>query len=214
MHPLAPIVVPFNRLCFLARENRRLKVMETTIQALRKRHTSFQDNRFHALADIYNVALIILLLERELSQLTHDALFTVRAARKARVACQIAVVLYEASEDLPHILGGDFRKLVTSALFSTDEQHAFAAALKILSQFKKRHGVRLREVRNLVGAHRDHDAAKQLALLDDLSVHEFLRISVEFYQFMKAVHPLITRLLELSADWRVLLRYTSSLEEP
>src|SRR5215813_10267825 len=70
---------------------------------------------------VFNVGLYVLLLDQDLAFFTDDLVLAIGDRRRAFVAKHEAILLYEAAEDLPQLLGRDFRDAV-KALGATPEQ--------------------------------------------------------------------------------------------
>ena len=117
---------------------------------------------------IYNVSLYVLLLNYDLFSLSSDMVNAKDLRRRKFVARQMAVLLYEAVDDLPVLLGGDFRDALIAIGVEPRVFSELNAITKQLAQFRRDHASALNEIRNLAGAHRDHNAGAQLVLLDTI----------------------------------------------
>jgi hypothetical protein len=68
-------------------------------------------------------------------------------------------------------------------------------------------GLPLKEIRHIVGAHRDHDAARQLEIIEAIDPLSVYRMAVGFYS---CVDPLVTFLIKVTmnmADPRTLMKH-------
>ena len=117
---------------------------------------------------IYNVSLYVLLLNYDLFSLSSDMVNAKDLRGRKFVARQMAVLLYEAVDDLPVLLGGDFRDALNAIGVEPRVFSELNAITKQLAQFRRDHASDLNEIRNLAGAHRDHNAGAQLVLLDTI----------------------------------------------
>jgi len=70
---------------------------------------------------VFNVGLYLLLLDQDLADFTDDLVCAIGDRRRAFIAKHEAVLLYEAAEDLPQLLGHEFRGAV-KALGASEEQ--------------------------------------------------------------------------------------------
>ena len=58
---------------------------------------------------LFNVSLYLLLLDQDLAYFTNDLVQAIGDRRRAFIAKQEAVLLYEAAEDVRQLLGQEFR---------------------------------------------------------------------------------------------------------
>lgn len=63
---------------------------------------------------VFNVSLYLLLLDQDLAYFTRDLVLAIGDRRRAFVAKHEAVLLYEAAEDVPQLLGREFRKAINA----------------------------------------------------------------------------------------------------
>lgn len=61
---------------------------------------------------VFNVGMYLLLLDQDIAYFTDDLVCAIGDRRRAFLAKHEAVLLYEAAEDLPQLLGRDFREAV------------------------------------------------------------------------------------------------------
>jgi hypothetical protein len=207
MNPLAVPIILINRVKHLVYEARRIPKLEGTIREIRKQHANAVEKGMPHYARIYNVGLYILVLEYDVAILKNDALFSIRLWKKRFVARQLATLLYEASQDLPKLLGKEFRQSLRAIDISPDEMNVFNSIAKKLNKYKNDNRNILKKLRNFVGAHRDHDAAKQLEVIEQVELLEIMELAAIFYEAKAELVPFMTRITLKLGDWRVLIKH-------
>jgi hypothetical protein len=128
---------------------------------------------------IHNVSLYALLLDQDLSMLTDDMVLAVGQQRRVFVARNLAVLLYESSEDLPALLGRDYRESLRTLAIPDEWFDELNKASKQLSRFKDEHREFLKRIRNLIGAHRDKDAIAQIEAMETLEPLDVMRLAAK-----------------------------------
>lgn len=208
MNVLSIIVVPYNRIKHLIKEAKRIRQLELTIETIRQQHQNAVDKGMVHYAAIYNVSLYLLIFEYDIAILKNDALFSIRRWKKGFVARQLAVLLYEASQDLPKLLGKDFRSTLREVGISKSELEKFDAISKSINQFKNDHRKILQKLRNYSGAHRHNDAATQLNVIEDVSLFDIMELTGDFYVPIRELTSFMTNLIIKLGDWKVLIKHT------
>ena len=210
MNPMNPFVLPiiaFNRILHLIREKKRIAVLENAIKSVQSEYDRAKKNDMPHFQRIYNAGLYVLIFEYDIAILKNDALFAIRRWKKNFVARQLAVILYEASDDLPQLLGKEFRNSLKTLQLSEAEWETFNGIMKLISKFKNEHRDLLNELRNFVGAHRDKDAGKQLEIIEKVDLFKMLELSGQFYEAMRELVQFLTKLISSLADWQVVLKH-------
>lgn len=118
--------------------------------------------------DVFNVGLYLLLLDQDLADFTDDLVCAIGERRRVFVAKHEAVLLYEAAEDLPQLLGCRFRNAVELLGVSEEQQKRLNAASSELNQFWQGEREFLSKIRNTLAAHREHDALGYLEALEQV----------------------------------------------
>lgn len=207
MKLLALPIIVWNRLSHLVRERKRISAIEGAIKSIRREYDRAKKNRMPHFQRVYNVGLYILVFEYDFSILKNDALFAVRPWKKNFVARQFAVLLYEASHDLPELLGKEFRESLRTLPLTDSDWANLNAILKRINEFKKEHHSQLNTLRNYVGAHRDKDAGKQLEIIDNVNLLDMADLAVQFYAAMSGLVPLLTKITLSLGDLKVIFKH-------
>lgn len=210
MNPFALAIITWNRARHVIRERKRLEILDETIATIRREYERSIANGTQHYERIYNVSLYVLFFEYDMAMLKNDALFAIRPWRKHFVARQIAVLLYEASQDIPELLGKEFRTTLKTLPLSDEDWKVFNKTTKIFNEFKINNRVFLNEIRNFVSAHRDKSAIKQMNVLEKIDLLSLLKISGDFYVPMRELIPLMVKITTILGDWNVLLKHLPS----
>jgi hypothetical protein len=158
------------------------------------RHTLDGSKRMNAasIATVFNVGLYVLLLDQDIAYFTDDLVCAIGDRRRAFLAKQEAVLLYEAGEDLPQLLGRDFRDAVKALRVSPEQLSNLNQVSSELKRFWQDHREFLHPIRNALAAHRDHDALQYAAALETLKPFEVMARAAELSQLLERLIRVIT----------------------
>ncbi len=193
------------RIRFRRRERRRVRELRKAIASLRKVYVKVTELDLTSIKNIHNVALYILLLELDWAILNWDMMHAVDHWRRTFIARQMAVFLFEASEDLPQLLGREYRESLHSINVGQEMIDELGKISKKLSRFRRDHEETLKRIRQFVGAHRDHDAGAQLDILDNLEPLTIYKLAGDFYVPLRALADFQVRLTLIAGDIKVLI---------
>ena len=98
-----------NRLRARADARRRRKVRNQALATVRHTLQQATDAAALNIRTVFNVALYLLQIDQDLAYFTTDMVGAIGERRRAFVAKHEAVLLYEAAEDTPQLLGKKFR---------------------------------------------------------------------------------------------------------
>lgn len=167
--------------------------METLKRELLKARERGTD---HA-ARILNVGLFVLLMDRDFAVLKVDMVSTFEKWRLRFTARQVALLLYEACDDLTTMLGKEFRDSLVFLQVSESEMKELNEISSRLGKFKSaNHEFLYKEVRNLVAGHREHDSLLFSETVEKLDPLRVFQLGAEFYEI---VHLLTDFLLKAMA---------------
>ena len=147
-----------------------------------------------------NVEQFALLFNFDLSCLLRDMRARPNTWHTKLHARTLVLAMFECVADFMSLLGRDFRSVVKtidsdgSLLLETNRLHTE------LRSFVDRYP-RFEEIRNIATAHRDHDAAVQIHLLETLDVDEVESAGYSMVQWLTRLHDLtgrMTRMLKAS----------------
>jgi hypothetical protein len=115
---------------------------------------------------VFNVGLYLLLLDEDLADFTDEMVTAIGDRRRRFVAKHQAVLLYEAAEDFPQLLGREFRDAVRALGANQEQQKKLDEASSGLNGFWQEHREFLGDIRKALAAHREHDALLYAEKLD------------------------------------------------
>ncbi len=195
---------------FWKRENTRIPELQKTIDTIKREHQRATDANLEHFAQFYNVVLFILVMEYDMSVLSqyYVKAYT-RYWEKKFIARQMAIILYEASEDIPQLLGRNFRASLKTVPLWNEAEKELTEISKELNRFKGSHSEMLKELRNFVTAHRDHNAVRQMDIIDNLNPDKIYTLLGDFYDIIKPLLPFMTRIVLVMGNKSVILHHLS-----
>lgn len=203
------------RIKFRWKERRRAKAMREAVSAMRRIRAGAVQLELPNVIKAYNLGLYILLLELDWAEMNWDMIHASNDWRRKYVARQMAVLLYEASEDLTQLLGQNYRDTLKSLGIGSELLQELGQISRQLNRFKESNQVFLKRIRTFVGAHRDHDAAAQLDILDSLEPLKVYSLAGDFYAPLRALVDLQVRLIPLVGNIESLLKqYLKTNHQP
>jgi len=155
---------------------------------------------------VFNVGLYVLLLDQDIAYFTDDLVCAIGDRRRAFLTKHEAVLLYEAGEDLPQLLGRDFRNAVEALGAAPEQLSRLNAVSSELNRFWQRHREFLGRIRNAWAAHRDHDALLYADALETLKPLEVMARAAELSQLLEGLVGVVTDLVSLAAGPAAIIR--------
>ena len=128
---------------------------------------------------IYNATLFVVLLEQDLSGYAECVMFARNEWLRKFHSRNLAVLLFEASNDLPSVLGKDFRRALAEVAAPNGVIATVNSSVSAIAQFKRHHATFLEDIRTVVGAHRDHNARLQAHMLNKVEFVDILKLSAK-----------------------------------
>jgi hypothetical protein len=182
------------------RARARQRVRDLALGAVRRTLARAAQLNANGMRTVFNVALYVLLLDDDLAHFTSDMVLAIGDRRRAFVAKHEAILLYEASEDLPQLLGKKFRAAVVGLGASADQQQRIGAISSDLSRFARQHREFLQQIRNALSAHRDHDTLGYVAALEVLQPREVMARAAELSRLLDRMGHVLAELVALTAN--------------
>jgi hypothetical protein len=160
------VVLFRNRLRSRRDARKRTKIRIQALSSVRKTLEQAKAIGAENVQTVFNVALYLLQLDQDLAYFTTDIVQAVGDRRRAFVAKHEAVLLYEAAEDLPQLLGRQFREAIAALSIPPAQLQLINAVSSDLNKFWRDHREFLGTIRNALAAHREHDALAYTRALD------------------------------------------------
>jgi hypothetical protein len=180
----------------------RIAALATTTATLQKARNVKAEN----ICAVYNVALYLLLLDQDLAYLTDDLVCAIGDRRRRFVAKHEALLVYEAAEDLPQLLGKRFREAVTALGVPDQLARALDDVSSDLNAFWRQHRDFLGSIRKAVAAHREHDALSYQELLDKIEPLAVMQRAAELSALLQRLIGALTQVALLTASPAAILR--------
>ena len=98
----------------------------------------------------------------------------------------LAMTMFECVDDIPTVLGKDFRTSLESLGVHPSSRQGLSAVTKGLSMFRKSHESFLSRIRTISAAHRDHDAALQTTVIESLDITSLTQMAAELTDLLTA----------------------------
>lgn len=188
-------IIARNRWRALRRHNAESPLVASTIETIKLRLDQCRKFRLTHSTTVFNVALYILLAERDFAQIRIDMVSTLDAERLQYVARQSGLLLYEVMDDLCAMLGKPFREALVFLDVPEPERKRISSTIKELVRFREAHHKFLyNDIRNVISGHRSQDALEFLRSVESLNYMEVFRLAAEFFE---KLHPLISALTVL-----------------
>jgi hypothetical protein len=147
---------------------------------------------------IFNVCLYLLLLDQDLADFTDDMMYTIGDHKRRFVAKHEAILLYEAAEDVPQLLGREFRAAVAALGATAAQLNQLNEASSRLHRFWREHRGFLGEIRQALSAHREHDALAYVEKLDAVRPLDVMNRAAEFSSLLERLIRVLTDLAGLT----------------
>lgn len=172
------------------------------------RKTLENANKFNApnIKTVFNVSLYLLLLDQDLAYFTKDLVFAIGDRRRAFVAKHEALLLYEAGEDVPQLLGREFRAAINALGAPPEDLARINAVSSELNKFWQRHRDFLGKIRNALAAHREHNALLYAARLEELKPLDVMARAAELSGLLEQLVQALTAVARLTSNPAVILR--------
>ena len=173
---VAILAIPRARL--RANTRKKLQALEGNMRTFKTEIEQYRRLKAPKYENICNAALFCSLLNYDLTILLASQLNELSPARRSFYSRQLSLSLFEATEDLPTVLGKDFRTAIWALADAGTHIATLAAIRKQLSAFMISSGPLLKKIRIFCAAHREHDGYKQLEIIeaiDDNIIYQLAR---------------------------------------
>jgi hypothetical protein len=156
---------------------------------------------------IYNVGLYVLLADRDFSVLKVEMVSTFEEWKLSFTARQMAILIYEACDDLSALLGKDFRGSLENLGLARERIEELNKISRSLHQFKNaNHSFLYDEVRNLTAAHRVKDSIEFLEALERIDPLRVFRLGGEFFQVVENLLEFLVHTAEVMGRFDITLK--------
>jgi len=187
-------------------KNRKRRVVtDGLIATLKKQCDDARRHGFKNHASAYNAALFMVLVEQDLATYSSHLYYANSKWDQHFAARGMAVLLYESAEDIPVVLGKTYRACLRDLGLDQSWLDALNKSTSGFNAFKAEHAEFLKTVRNYVGAHKEHDALAQLAVLESFDHMAVYRLGAKFTDSLRLLVEFQKALLQYLKNPAVLL---------
>ena len=162
------------------KEISRLKALAEVMKTINEEYEKASSNNENDKMKIFNISLFMLTVEYDMSSLKFMILFQTDNWNKKYLSRQLAILMYESTDDFLELLGKDYRDMINKLSNSENLNQMLNEIAKELNQFKKKNKEILYDIRNYCGAHRDKNGHKQLAMINSIESNDMLDLAADF----------------------------------
>ncbi|MDB6122068.1 MAG: hypothetical protein JWQ71_1061 [Pedosphaera sp.] len=198
--PIAAIILARPLWVYRQKVKAHLHAIEGALQACKENKERFKKNGLTEYEQLYNIAIYIFLSNHDLTVLQLKLTTEGNPRIQSMYERQIVVLLYESLDDIPVMLGKDFRKNLLKLKEGASLIVELDKITKAISKFKQSHERDLKEIRNVIGAHFDKDVDKYLRVLEKL---DHMKVSYLIKDYQSCIANLIgffTQLITIMGD--------------
>ena len=158
-------------------------LLDQTIEIFRNEQFKAREHELIHRSRMCNLGLYLLLVDRDLSILKTQMVSSLDPWLLRFAGRQIALILYEACDDLTNLLGKDFRESLASMEFKDVDIRRFNAISKQVNDFKSDNRQFLyHESRNVIAAHRAQDSLRFLESIEAIDPLRVFRLGGDFWK--------------------------------
>lgn len=177
-------------------ETKRLKALRIALETITEEYEKASINKDEEKMKIFNISLFVFTVELDVSSLIFMIPFhEMDKWNQQLLGRQLAVILYESTDDLLELLGKDFRLLINKLTKQDELSKKIKKYTKELNIFKNQNKDALQEIRNYCGAHRDKNAYKQLEVINNIETNDLLKLTADFMKPVSKLTPLFSEVM-------------------
>lgn len=181
------------KLTFLKNFETQEKTLELLIKGINHaKFNEFEDTKF-----IWNIAAFINIISFDFKIVGQDLMFAENEWQKRYYARQACLIIYESVNDFFDLLGKDFRKLITANICNEIIERELKSIRKELNSFKANNFEKLKEIRNVVIAHRDNDSLKQIISIQNISWSETIGLVTNYDKILNQLGQVFQKLINI-----------------
>jgi len=146
---------------------------------------------------VYNINQFCTLFNYDLSVLLHDLHFN-KSEWKGRFYTRvIALSIVEFFEDIGQLLGKKFRDRISLINNQKVDIERLSLITKDLNNLRSKHEKSLRQIRNAVIAHKEHDTMSQIKIIGELDVGAINLLSIDIMRWLTSFTNFSTDLIKV-----------------
>lgn len=181
------------RLRLTWQERERRKQLLATFGEVKKQAIVLEQTDFDGSKTLFNIALFILLIERDIDAAKVDAM-THPDVWKRQLALRV-ILLTVHEWDMGKVAGRRLNEVMQTAGISEAEQSELTQALRQIRKVQRKFAKAMGETRNLTIAHRDPNALGQYRAIRDLDMPHVIGLVGELYQAFQRFHAVFPQIM-------------------
>jgi len=205
LNAIETVVLFRNRVRARADARKRRKIRNQALASVRQTLLRATDMHAENMRTVFNVALYLLQIDQDLAYFTTDMVEAIGDRRRAFVAKHEAVLLYEAAEDIPQLLGKKFRGAIAALSAPPERLQAINVVSADLNKFWRTHREFLGRIRNVLAAHREQDALAYANALDSIKPLEVMQRAAELSQLLEILIQQLIAMAHLTSSPAMIL---------
>jgi hypothetical protein len=188
----------YMRLRLRLKERKRWKALQGAFNAIKDQAIKCEHKRYEALRTIFNIALYILLIERDIQSLKIDALTHPDEWTRKLCARLILLAIYEW--DIDKVSGVALRDALMTIRVAEEVKTEAVEALRAVRAVQGKAKKKFSALRHATIAHRDPDALAQYRAIRNLRTEEVLATAAEFYAGAERFIAVVPRMMHESSS--------------
>jgi hypothetical protein len=173
---------------------------ETTLSIIVDGLKHANKSNFSVVSSIYNISGFVNLISYDLKIISRDLSFSTKEWQKKLYARQAYLTIYESMDDILELCGNKLRIAIKDFHDFDDLILQINNATSSLKLFNRKHESALKEIRNLVIAHRDHNTLKQLDYITTINWTASITLISEYDSIISEIASLCQVLMTRSVD--------------
>jgi hypothetical protein len=111
-------------------------------------------------------------------------------------ARQTALLCFELLSDVPQILNENFQKLLLEKISNKDINERAKLIRKKLNQMRNEKESELKNIRDLVAAHRDHDISRQIETINSMDNKKIIQFAFDYMKLIEELGSLFNDVIK------------------
>lgn len=175
------------------KERKRRAALKSAFETTKYWAIKNENGKFQGFSTLYNIALYLLIADRDIQALKIDALTHPDEWTRKLSARVILLTIYEWDAD--KVTGRQLKYAMDLMLIPENLKREAIELLRELRVVQRKANKKFSLIRNAAIAHRDPNALVQYRAIRDLKVNEVMEIGVEFFVAAEKLINLLTRLM-------------------
>ena len=160
-----------------SKSNKKLKALNSAILTCLDTKAKLAKHSVPEIVCLFDASLFCLLFDADLTVLCRDMSCRSNWWESRLYARLLAMTMLECVEDVPQVLGKSFRNALNKLAPQSQHLTALCTVSKTLSDFRKNHEGRLRPIRQIMAAHRDHDPNLIVSSVTNLDLGALIKLA-------------------------------------